>query len=71
MQHNRKIDENQDDMGRSFGRNGCKQTSKDSIGGKTSRTKKKGKAIGEMGGLCEEWQEKIGEGWKMERGGGR
>ena len=31
-------------MGRSLGKNGCKQTNKESRGGKTSRTQEKGKA---------------------------
>ena len=31
----------------------------------------KGEATTEMGGLREEGYEKIGGGWKMERGGGR
>ena len=43
------------------GKNGCKQTSKESRGGKTSRTQEKGKATAEMGGLREEGHEKIGE----------
>ena len=33
MQPNRKIGEKQDEMGRSLGKNGCKQTSKESRGG--------------------------------------
>ena len=36
--------------------------SKESRGGKTSRTQEKGKAIAEMGGLREEGHEKIGGG---------
>ena len=36
--------------------------SKESRGGKTSRTQEKGKATAEMGGLREEGHEKIGEG---------
>ena len=48
MQPNRKIGEKQDEMGRSLGKNGCKQTSKDSRGGKTSRTQEKGKATAEI-----------------------
>ena len=47
---------------RPLGKNGCKQTSKESRGGKTSRTQEKGKATAEMGGLCEEGHEKIGGG---------
>ena len=62
MQPNRKIGEKQDEMGRPLGKNGCKQTSKDSRGGKTSRTQEKGKATAEMGGLREEGHEKIGGG---------
>ena len=71
MQPNRKIGEKQDEMGRPLGKNGCKQTSKASRGGKTSRTQKKEKATAEMGGLREEGHEKMGGGWTMERGGGR
>ena len=37
MQPNRKIGEKQDEMGRPLGKNGCKQTSKESSGAKTSR----------------------------------
>ena len=43
MQPNRNIDEKQDEMGRPLGMNGRKQTSKESKGGKTSRTQEKGK----------------------------
>ena len=59
MQPNRKIGEVQDEMGRPLGKNGCKQTSKESRGGKTSRTQEKGKATAEMGGLREDerWRE--------------
>ena len=53
MQSNRKIGEEQDELGRPLGKNGCKQTSKESRGGKTSRMQEKGKATAEMGGLCE------------------
>ena len=60
MQPNRKIDGKQDEVGRPLGKDGCKQTSKESRGGKTSRTQEKGKATAEMGGLCEEGHEKIG-----------
>ena len=56
MQPNRKIGEKQNEMGRPLGKNGCKQTSKESRDGKTSRTQEKGKATGEMGGLHEEGQ---------------
>ena len=35
MQPNRKIGEKLDEMGRPLGKNGCKQTSKGSRGGKT------------------------------------
>ena len=52
MQPNRKIGEKQDKMGRPLGKNGCKQTSKESRCGKTSRTQEK-KATAEMGGLRE------------------
>ena len=34
MLPNRKIGEKQDEMGRLLGKNGCKQASKESIGGK-------------------------------------
>ena len=49
-------------MGRPLGKNGCKQTSKESRGGKTSRTQENGKATAEMRGLREEGHEKIGGG---------
>ena len=62
MQPNRKIGEKQDEMGRPLGKNGCKQTSKESRGGKTSRMQEKGKATAEMGGLREEGHEKVGGG---------
>ena len=62
MQPNRKIGEKQDEMGRPFGKNGCKQTSKESRDGKTSKTQEKGKATAVMGGLHEEGYEKIGGG---------
>ena len=71
MKPNRKIGEKRDEMGKPLGKNGCKQTSKEGRGGKTSRTQEKGRATVEMGGLREEGYEKIGEGWKMERGDGR
>ena len=45
MQPNRKISEKQDEMGRPLGKNGCKQTSKERRGGKTSRTQEKGKEL--------------------------
>ena len=38
MHPNRKIGEKQDEMGRPLGKNGCKETSKESRRGKTSRT---------------------------------
>ena len=56
MQPNRKICEKPDS------KNGCRQTSKESRGGKTSRTQEKGKATAEMGGLRDEGYEKIGGG---------
>ena len=62
MQPNRKNGEKQDEMGRPLGMNGCKQTSKESRGGKISRTQEKRKATAEMGGLPEEGHEKIGGG---------
>ena len=46
-------------MSMSLGKNGCKPTSKESRGGKISRTQKKGKTATEMRGLREEWYEKI------------
>ena len=49
-------------MGRPLGKNGFKQTSKESRGGKTSRTQEKGKATAEIGGQREEGNEKIGGG---------
>ena len=48
-------------MGRPLGKNGCKQTSKESGVGKTSRTQEKWKATVEMGGMREDGKEKIGE----------
>ena len=62
MQPNRKIGEKQDGMGRPLCKNGCKQTSKESRDGKTSRTQEKGKATAEMGGPREEGHDKIGGG---------
>ena len=50
------------EMGRSLVKNGCKQTSKESRGGKTSMMQEKGKATAEMGGLREELHERIGGG---------
>ena len=61
MQPNRKIGEKQNEMGRPLGKDGCRQTGKESRGGKTLRTRKKGKAISETRGLREEEYEKIGE----------
>ena len=62
MQPNRKICEKQDEMDRPLGKkNGCKQTSKESRGGKTSRMQEKGKATSEMGGLREEDMRRSGE----------
>ena len=58
MQSNRKIGEKHDEMGRPLGKNGCKQTCKESRGGKW--TQEKGKSTAEMGGLREEGHEKIG-----------
>ena len=49
-------------MGRPLGKNGCKQTSKESRGGKISRMQEKGKATAEKGGLHEEGHETIGGG---------
>ena len=61
MQPNRKIGEKQDEMGWPLGKNGCRQTSKESRGGKTSRTQEKGKATCEMGGLRDSSLRQIGE----------
>ena len=44
MQPNMKICEKQEEMGRPLSKNGCKQTSKESRGEKTSRTQEKGKS---------------------------
>ena len=52
MQPNRKIGDMQE--GWPLGKDGYRQTSKESRGGKTSRTQEKGKATAEMGGLREE-----------------
>ena len=62
MQPNRKIGEKQHEMGRSLGKDGCRQTSKESRGEKISRTQEKGKTTAEMGGLREEGYENIGGG---------
>ena len=43
MQPNRKIGEKQDEMGRPFGKNGRKQTSKESRGGKHQGRRKRGR----------------------------
>ena len=40
-------------MGRSLGKDGCRQTSKESRGGKTSKTQETGKATAETEGLHE------------------
>ena len=44
MQPNRKIGEKQNETDRPLGKNGYKQASKESRGGKTSKTQEKGKA---------------------------
>ena len=62
MQHNRKIGENQDEMGRPLGKDGCRQTSKENRGGKTSTTHEKRTATADIGGLRKEGCEKIGGG---------
>ena len=46
-------------MGRPHGKDRCRQTSKESRGGKTSRTQEKAKPIAKMEGLREEGYEKI------------
>ena len=61
MQPNMKIGGKQDEMGWPLGKDECRQTSKESRGGKSSRKQEKGKATAEMGGLHEEVYEKIGE----------
>ena len=43
MLPNRKIGEKQDEMGRLLGKNGCKQASKESIGGKKQGRRKRGR----------------------------
>ena len=43
MQPNRKIGEKQDEMGRPLGKNGCKQTSKESRSGKKQGRRKSGR----------------------------
>ena len=43
MQPNRKIGEKQDEMGRPLGKNGCKQISKESRGGKHQGRRKRGR----------------------------
>ena len=43
MQPNRKIGEKQDEMGRPRDKNGCKQTSKESRGGKHQGRRKRGR----------------------------
>ena len=48
MLPNRKIGEKQDEMGKPLGKNGCKQTSKESGGGKTSRMQENAKTTAEM-----------------------
>ena len=58
MQPNRKIGEKQDEMGRPLGKDGCRQTSKESRGGKTSTTQER-KATADIGGLRKEGCEKI------------
>ena len=62
MQSNRKIGEKQNEMVRPLGKNGCRQTSKEIRGEKTSRTQEKGKATAEMGGLRKEGYERWGGG---------
>ena len=61
MQYNRKIGEKQDEMGRPLGKDGCRQTSKESRGGKTSRTQEKGKATSEMGNCVRRDMRRSGE----------
>ena len=62
MQPTRTIGEKQDDIGRPLCKNVCKQTSKESRGGKTLRTQEKGKATAKVGGLRGEGYEKVGGG---------
>ena len=49
-------------MGMPLGKDGCRQTSKESRGGNTSRMREKVKATAEMGGLHEEGYKKSGGG---------
>ena len=60
MQPNKKTGEKQDEMGWPLGKDGCRQTSKESLGGKTSRMQER--ATAEKEGLREEGYEKIGGG---------
>ena len=53
IQLNMNIGEKQGEMGRPLGKDGCRQTSKESRGGKTSRTHEKGKPTAKMGGRRE------------------
>ena len=62
MQSNRQISEKPDEIGRPLGKDGCRQTSKESRGGTTSRKQEKWKVTAEMGGLHEEGYEDIGGG---------
>ena len=50
MQPKRKIGEKQDEMGRPLGKNGCKQTSKESRGGKNIKDAGKGEGHEKTGG---------------------
>ena len=61
MQPNRKIGEKPDEMDMPLGKEGSRQTRKESRGGKTSSTQEKGKATADMRGPREEGYEKIRE----------
>ena len=64
MGRNRKIGEKQGDMGRPHGKDGCRQTSKESGRErlKTSRMQEKGKRTAKMEGMAVVGYEKIGGG---------
>ena len=54
-----KKDEKPEKMGRPHDKDGCRQTSKESRGGKASRNLERGQATAEMGGLRKEGYEKF------------
>ena len=81
MQPNRKIGEKQDEMGRPLGKNGCKQTSRESRGGKHQGRRKRGRpqlrwedcVRRDMGrsGKEERWREGAADKKTMERKNGK